>query len=223
VVANVSDRVRAPIEPDRDRLREQFFKTARRWSLGLVAGRRWRLLFGPLVLLRFGEPAPEGDGWSWPIEGGLLARARGGCLRVEWDDGELSVHVRGYRPLLPEPLYRAFQLPAHHLTTRLFLLGLRGRLPPPGKPATGEQRVLTRVIDAGVCVVAFRRLRLPVAIAFAAAYHVTGWSLGGRTPGALIAGTRVVAVDGSAATAGQAVVKLVAGDAIAGTDVISVR
>jgi hypothetical protein len=30
-------------------------------------------------------------------------------------------------------------------------------------------------------------------------------------------------VDGSAATAGQAVVKLVAGDAIAGTDVISVR
>jgi hypothetical protein len=181
------------------------------------------LALGPLTLLRFGDPQPDGHGWSWPIEGGLLAAAPGGHLRVRWDDGILAVSVEGYRPLLPEGLYRALQVPVHHLTTRLFMLGLRGRNPPPGKPATAEQRLLTHAVDATVCVILLRRRRLSTALIGAAAYHVAGWALSGRTPGALIAGTRVVATDGSAVTPGQALVKLFAGDEIAGTETVSVR
>jgi hypothetical protein len=223
VAANVTDSVRAPVEPSLDALREQFFATARRWSLGLVSGGRWRLAFGPLTLLRFGDPQPDGHGWSWPIEGGLIAAAPGGRLRVRWDDGILSVSVEGYRPLLPEALYRALQVPVHHLTTRLFMLTLRGRNPPPGKPATPEQRVLTRVIDIGACVILLRRRRLRSALLLAGAYHVAAWGLGGVTLGGLIAGTRVIAADGSALSPAQALVKLVAGDDIAGTDVVSLR
>jgi uncharacterized RDD family membrane protein YckC len=81
---------------------------------------------------------------------------------------------------------------------------------------------LTRVIDAGVCVTLLRRRRLRTALALAAAYHVAGWTFGG-TLGGLVAATRVVSVDGSGVLLGQALVKLVAGDEIAGTETVSVR
>ena len=53
---SLSDSVLAPLEPDRARLRDRFFADARRWSLGLVGGRAWRLTVGPMTVLRFGVP-----------------------------------------------------------------------------------------------------------------------------------------------------------------------
>src|SRR5213593_1787497 len=87
---SVTDSVSAPLQPPRERLRDHFFATARRWSLGLVGGRRRRLTFGPITLLRFGQPVADQAGWSWPVEGGLLAAGPGGRLRIAWSGGELT-------------------------------------------------------------------------------------------------------------------------------------
>jgi hypothetical protein len=221
VRVSVSDEVKAPLAPDRESLRDRLFTTSRRWSFGLVGGSRWRLRFGPLTLLRFGEPEPDGAGWSWPIEGGLLTGAPGGRLRIGWENGALSAKVEDYRPLLPQPFYRLLQVPVHHLTTRLFLLGLRGRAPAPATPATAEQRLVARLVDLGICALLCRNRRLPAAALLAGSYHAAAWTLGGRTLGDLIAGVRVVSFDGSPVSAAQALTRLLCGDEIAGTEVVA--
>jgi uncharacterized RDD family membrane protein YckC len=214
----VSDSVKAPMEPSRAALRDRFFADARHWSLGLVAGARWRLNLGPLTLLRFGDPKPEPGGWSWPITGGLLARAPGGTLTIGWSEGMLSARIDGYRPLLPSPVYRLVQVPFHHLTTRLFLLRLRGS-PPPGRPAPLERRALATALDSAACLL-LGRFQARRALAVAALYHVGFWSLLGQTPGEMAAGIRLLALDGSKPTPAQAAVRLLAGNAIAATAMV---
>jgi hypothetical protein len=215
----VTDSVMAPQEPDPPALRDRFFGDAQRWSLGLVRGRRWRLSVGPLDLLSFGEPQARPAGWSWPIEGGLLARAPGGTLTIEWSAGRLSASVDGYQPLLPDFVYRLLQLPFHHLTTRLFLLRLRGAKPAPGRPPAPGRRLLATAVDIGTCLlVGGGRPRR--ALLLAAAYHVGFWSLLGQTPGELAAGIRLTALDGSRPTPGQAAVRLLAGDSLAATAMV---
>jgi RDD family len=215
----VTDSVLAPQQPDRPALRDRFFADAGRWSLGLVRGRRWRLSIGPVDVLRFGEPQARPAGWSWPIEGGLLARAPGGTLTIEWSAGRLSAHVDGYRPLLPDFIYRLFQLPFHHLTTRLFLLRLRGVSPPPGRPPARKRRLLATALDIGSCL-ALSRGRPRRALLVTAAYHVAFWGLLGQTPGELAAGIRLAALDGSKPTPAQAAVRLLAGDSLAATAMV---
>jgi uncharacterized RDD family membrane protein YckC len=76
-----------------------------------------------------------------------------------------------------------------------------------------------------------RRRKLHVLLGVAAAYHVACWSISGRTLGGVVVRERVVAVDGSTPSLGQAVIRLLASpiawalqrpvhDEVAGTDVI---
>jgi hypothetical protein len=218
----VSDSVVAPLQPERAVLRDRFFSDARRWSLGVVSGGRWRLSLGPVTLLRFAEPQAAPNGWSWPIVGGLLARAPGGSLTIDWSEGRLSAQVDGYRPLLPAPLYRLLQVPFHHLTTRLFLLRLRGQSPPPGRAAAPERRALATALDVAACL-ALSRFRLRRALLIGALYHVGFWSAFGQTPGEAAAGIRLLALDGSPVTPAQAVVRLLAGDSIAATAMVEAQ
>jgi hypothetical protein len=143
----------------------------------------------------------------------------------------------GYRPMLPRTIYALTQVPIHHLLTRLHLLRARGRKPLPGPPAERPRRVAAATIDAGVCIsiaaiIGRRRPRLPVLLGIAAGYHVACWSLSGVTLGGAVLRQRVVAVDGSKLTIGQALVRLAllplaavrmtsVHDEIAGTDVIT--
>jgi hypothetical protein len=207
-------RVRAPVRPPADRLRDAYFTGVRRLTFGLVRGERWRLRLGPLTILAFGEPTFDGAAWTWPITGGLLARRPGGVLRYGWRDGELVGVVDGYLPRLPAPIYATVQALAHELVTRRFLLDLRGRVPPPGAPAGPARRLLTTALDLAVCagVTAALRPRRPLLAfgALAAAYHVSCWTLTGRTAGALMTGQRVVSVDGGPVAPWQALVRLAA-------------
>jgi uncharacterized RDD family membrane protein YckC len=77
-----------------------------------------------------------------------------------------------------------------------------------------------------------RRRRLPVVIGLAAGYHLACWTLSGVTLGGVVMKQRVVSVDGSKLTVGQALVRLALlplaavrrrdiHDEIAGTEVIS--
>jgi len=206
--------VGAPIRPPPERLRDRFFADVWKLTLGLVRGERWRLRLGPVTLLDFGEPAFDGSGWTWPIAGGALVRRPGGSLRCCWRDGTLAAVVDGYRPALPPPLYLLAQVPAHRVVTRRFLLGLRGRTPPPGVPAGPAQRLMTAALDlalcAGVAAALRPRRRLAAFAAVAAAYHLVCWTAAGRTAGGLLTGQRVVAVDGSALAPWQALVRLAA-------------
>lgn len=205
-------RVRAPVEADRDRLRDAFFADTRRLTFGTIRGERWRLRLGPLTLMAFGDPAFDGEAWTWPITGGLLTRRPGGILRYGWRDGQLVGEVDGYLPRLPAFLYRLTQVPAHRLLTRRFLLGLRGRTPAPGPPAGPAQRLLTATLDLALCgavaAAVSRRRRLRTFAAVAAGYHLACWSAGGRTLAGLVTGQRLVSVDGSAVAPWQAVVRL---------------
>src|SRR2546421_1836756 len=148
---HTEDRVASPIEPESDRLRDSFFKAIRALTMGLVHGEPWRISLGPLTLHEFGEPESTPDGWSWRIGRGLLGARAGGTLSYEWRDGQLTATVDGYWPALPRPIYRATQLPLHHLVTRLFLLQLRGRVPPPGIPGGPAQRLAAAALDLVVC------------------------------------------------------------------------
>ena len=76
------------------------------------------------------------------------------------------------------------------------------------------------------------RRRLPVLIGFAAGYHLACWTISGVTLGGAVMRQRVVSVDGSKLTIGQALVRLAllpvaaarmrnVHDEIAGTEVIS--
>lgn len=210
----LEDRVRAPLRPPPDRLRDAYFDRIRGLTLGAVRGERWRLRLGPLTLLAFDEPAFDGACWAWPIAGGVLARTPGGVLRFGWRDGLLAGAVDGYRPSLPRPLYRLAQAPVHRAVTRQFLLLLRGRTPAPGVPAGPAQRLVAAAVDVALCAAvaaAVRpRRRLLAFGLLAAGYHVACWSIAGRTVGGLLAGQRLVSVDGSRVTPGQALVRLAA-------------
>jgi uncharacterized RDD family membrane protein YckC len=128
------------------------------------------------------------------------------------------------------------QLPIHHVVLRLYLLSERGRLPTPGVPAPPTRRAAAAAIDAGVCVaaalVAGKGRRLPALVGITAGYHIACWTISGRTIGGALTRQRVVAVDGSRVSIGQAVIRLLAlpfavarvralHDEIAGTEVIS--
>jgi hypothetical protein len=181
-------------------------------TLGLVRMRGTSLWVGPIELLRFGAPKIGRKRVDWPIEGGWAARAPGGVFTVQSADGRLVANLEGYRPRVPIPIYAVTQLPIHHLFTRLHLLRVRGRRPEPGVPAGPAKRLAAGAIDvalcAGVAALSGRRRRLIALLGIAAGYHIACWTLGGRTIGGMVMGLRVVAVDGSTPSAGQALVRL---------------
>ncbi len=217
-------------------LRDGFLRDIAALMLGLGRARANSIYLGPLELLRFGRATVAPTRVDWPIEGGLVVRAPGGHFRIEALRGRLVASVHGYQPRLPLPLYALTQLPIHHLLTRLHLLRVRGRQPAPGVPAEPTRRIAAAAIDLSLCAAlaaaSGRRLRLPALVGIAACYHVACWSLSGRTAGGVLMGQRVVAVDGSRPSPGQAVVRLAAlplsalrlraiHDEIAGTEVVS--
>ena len=228
------DRVAAPLAPDDRRLRDGFFEEMTRLFGGVIRGERWLLRVGPATLFRFGEPRALDGGWSWPITGGLLVARPAGALALSWHDGQLVSTLDGYQPRLPRPLYRLTQLPLHPLVTRLVLLRLRGRSPPPGVPAEPARRAAAAGIDLAVCAalaLPARRRRMRTFAVIAVAYHVGCWATTGRTLGASLLGQRLVAVDGSPPSGVQAVVRLLTlplsvwrlraiHDELAGTEVI---
>jgi hypothetical protein len=193
-------------------MRDSFFDTLAGLTFGLVRGQRWRVRAGPLTLHEFGEPSPIRGGWCWPIRGGLLTSRAGGYLSFQWRSGHLLSIVDGYWPSLPRPLYNATQLLLHHLITRLFLLQLRGRVPPPGIPGGPAQRLAAATLDLALCsalTLALPRRRRPLAwLAVVAGYHVAAWSIAGQTLGGKALGLRVVAIDGGRVTPVQAVLRL---------------
>jgi len=217
-------------------LREQFASDVSALTFGLVRMRGTSMVLGPLEILRFGRPKVTRSGVSWPVEGGLAARTGGGKWSITASGGRLVASLEGYRPRIPVPLYRLTQLPIHHLVMRLHLLRARGRVPSPGVPAAPTRRIAAGTIDAGLCaavaLTAGKGRRFAAFAGIAIGYHVACWSSSGRTVGGVIAGQRVVSVDGSRVSIGQALVRLVAlpvaalrlravHDEIAGTEVIS--
>ena len=195
-------------------LRDAYLEDIRRLTLGLVQAKGGSLHIGPLELLRFGRPKVTRDAVEWSIEGGIAARRAGGSFRIESVQGRLVASVRGYRPLLPLPLYAVTQYPVHRLITRLFLLRVRGREPAPGVPASQDRRLSAAAVDLAFCAtlagLTGRRRKLHVLLGVAAAYHVACWSISGRTLGGLVMRERVVAVDGSQPSIGQSIVRLFA-------------
>jgi hypothetical protein len=172
------------------------------------------MVLGPLEIIRFGPAKTTRSSVDFPIEGGLLVGDRGGRLRIEAVKGRLTASVQEYRPRLPRPLYLVTQLPFHHLVLRLHLLRVRGRLPSPGVPVAPTRRLAAAAIDIGlfalVAVLAGRRRRLGALATIAAGYHVACWTISGRTVGGIVARQRVVSVDGSRVSTGQALVRLLA-------------
>ena len=216
-------------------LRDAFPRDIQRLTLGLVRHRDGSLWFGPLELIRFGPPSVSDGAVRWPIEGGLLALAPGGTLTLRSESGALTSVVEGYRPTLPLPIYAVTQVPFHHLVTRLFLLRLRGRRYPPAMPSDPLRRVAAGAIDLTICAAAAslapRRAKLPIFVGLAAGYHIAAWAAGGRTVGAIVMRQRVIAVDGSRVTVGQALVRFAllplallraraVHDEVAGTEVV---
>ncbi|HYR53882.1 MAG TPA: RDD family protein [Methylomirabilota bacterium] len=195
-------------------LRESFYLDIPRLTLGLVSQRGSSLFLGPLEIFSFGRAKTTRSSVELPIEGGLLVGNRGGRLRIQAGKGRLTASVEGYRPRLPRPLYALTQLPFHHTVMRLHLLWQRGRQPAPGVPVPPIRRATAAAIDLGlfavVALAAGRRRRLAALAVIAAGYHIFCWSISGRTVGGMITGQRVVSVDGSRVSPGQALVRLVA-------------
>jgi hypothetical protein len=217
-------------------LRERFYLDIPGLTLGLVSRRGSSLFLGPLEVIRFGPAKTTRSSVELPIEGGLVVGDRGGRLRIEGRKGRLTASVEGYRPRLPRPLYVLTQLPFHHTVMRLHLLWQRGRQPAPGVPAPPTRRAAAAAIDLGlfaaVALVAGRRRRMAAIAVIAAGYHIACWSISGRTLGGMITGQRVVSVDGSRVSPGQALIRLLTlpmaalrlravHDEIAGTEVIA--
>jgi len=197
-----------------ERLHDTFLASMPSLTLGLVRARRSSLWLGPIELLRFGFPHVTETAVEWPIEGGWVVGKPGGSLRVEAEPDRLVVSVSGYRPALPMPLYEMTQLPVHHLLVRLYMLRIRGRVPPARSVATASDRYRAAAIDLGFCaaltVLTGRRHRMRRFAGIALGYHVACWSMSGRTLGGLAMNQRVVAVDGSRLSTAQAVLRLAA-------------
>lgn len=230
------DSVASPRRVTGRQLRESFFADMTSLTLGLMQRRGSSLYVGPLAIIRFGPAKTTRAGVELPIEAGLAVGAPGGRLRIEAGKGRLTASVEDYRPRLPLPLYVLTQLPFHHTLMRLHLLRERGRLPAPGVPAAPAGRFAAGAIDACLCaaaaLLAGKGRRTRALVLFAAGYHVACWSTSGRTVGGLILRQRVVAVDGSRPSAGQAAIRLLtlplaalrmraAHDEIAGTEVVT--
>ncbi|HEY0830663.1 MAG TPA: RDD family protein [Candidatus Dormibacteraeota bacterium] len=193
------------------RLRDSYADSVRRLTLGVIQLKDDAVRMGPLELVRFGRPEVTRSAVDWPIEGGLLARGPGGRWRLEASGGQVQASLTGYRPALPRPLYALAHLQVHQLFTRLFLLRVRGRQPAPGNVAAPSDRARAAAVDAALCftlagLAGRRRVRRTLAISIA--YHVTCWSLSGRTLGGLVMRQRVVAVDGSRLTPTQSLLRL---------------
>ena len=229
VVAS-DDRVASPAPPNSARIRDRFTRDISRLTLGLVRGRRDGFYLGPAPLITLGPPASAGGtGVRWPITGGFLARRPGGEVGFVWDEGQLRGYVRGYAPSLPRWLYSVTQRLVHREITRLYLLRTRGREPLPGPPAPSDRRLGAVALDLALCwVVSGGRWRRFAGVA--AGYHLAAWTLAGRTVGGALLDERLVSVDGSAVTIGQALARLVLvpfgrarQDGVAGTAVIDER
>lgn len=217
-------------------LRDAFFADMRALTLGLVQPRGSSLFVGPLEILRFGPAKTTRTSVELPIEGGLAVGAPGGVLLIAAARGVLTARVEGYRPWLPLSVYALTQLQLHHLILRLHLLRERGRLPSAGVPAPTANRFAAAVIDTGLCgavaLVVGRKRRLAAFAGIAAGYHVACWSTSGRTVGGLLTRQRVVSVDGSRVSIGQALIRLLTlplaalrvravHDELAGTEVVA--
>lgn len=232
---SIEESVAMPRAVTGEELRGAFLEDIQRLTLGMVQVRGSSLYFGPLELLRFGSPTVTRTAVEWLIEGGITTRMPGGSWRIESAGGRLIASVEGYRPSLPLPLYAVTQLPIHHLITRLHLMRVRGREPVPGIAATSQDRMRAGAVDIAFCAtlagVIGKRRRIRMLVGIAVAYHVTCWSISGRTLGGLVMRQRVVAVDGSKPSIGQSVVRLFVlpiawvrrrpvHDEVAGTDVV---
>jgi hypothetical protein len=192
------------------RLRDAYMAAMPAMTLGLIRFHRGSLHVGPVELLRFGEPTVTRNAVDWPIEGGLLARGRGGNWRIRASGRRVEATVSGYTPSLPRALYALSQMHVHLLFTRLFLMRLRGRETPPGDQAPSRDRVAAATVDAALCftLARFAGRRTPRRLlAIAAIYHVACWTVSGRTLGAAVMHERVVALDGSPLLPQQAMLR----------------
>ena len=203
---------------------------------GLIRMEGASLRAGRFELVRFARPRIFKSRVDWRIEGGLLVGSPGGRFSLHATGSRLFASLEGYHPRLPAALYWLTQLPAHHLLLRLFLLRVRGRTPSVGVPAEPSMRLASAAIDLTLCTVLVmtlaRRRRLRAWIGITSGYHLASWSVAGRTIGGAVTRQRVVAIDGSRPTVGQAVLRLLAlplallrmravHDEIAGTDVVA--
>lgn len=191
-------------------LRDSYLDAVHTLTFGLVGVRGNSIVLGPVDLLRFGSPKVGRNAVGWPIEGGLLAGRPGGQLRVEAKAGRVEATVTGYAPVLPRLLYSLTQLHVHQLFTRLYLLRLHGREPAPGIPAAPRDRLRAASVDIAFCLTLaglFGRRRVRRTLAIAAVYHVTCWSIWGRTLGGMVTRQSVVAVDGSRLTPTQSLLR----------------
>jgi hypothetical protein len=225
--------VRGPAPTDIGRRADDYWRFLERLLLGLVRYRDGAIRALGLPLIRTG-PAELRDGaWVWRITGGLLTRRPGGEIGFGVRDGMLIGFLRGYRPLIPSPVYELTQKPVHQLITRLFLLHERGRRNPPGVPAEPLRRVAAGVLDAALLLAAAKAAGRARAAALGAAYLAASWSVTGQTVGDRLAGVRIVSSDGSRVTIGQALLRLAAlplactgrarHDELAGTDAVRDR
>ncbi|MGI8563892.1 MAG: RDD family protein [Candidatus Dormibacter sp.] len=193
-----------------------YLPAMQRLTCGLVRARGDCLRLGPLALLSFDSASRLASGWQRVIRGGLLARQPGGTLSVGWQDGRLVGEVAGYSPWLPRRLYELTQLPLHHALMRLYLLGLRGRVPPPGLPAGPAQRLAAASLDLALCgaITALAapptRRFMPLLACVTSVYHIGFWCLAASTPGGRALGQRVVGLDGRRPSLLQAVLRLTA-------------
>jgi hypothetical protein len=218
------------------RLRDTFLAEMPAITLGLVRARSESLWLGPIELIRFGRPKITDAAVEWPIVGGLMVGSPGGRWRIGDSGGRLVASLHGYRPLLPRPIYAWTQLPIHHLTTRLYLLRVRGRKHGPGVPARTSERRQAALVDVAVCATIARlfggQRRVQIFLGIAVGYHVACWSTSGQTLGGLVTRQRVVSVDGSRLTTTQSLARLAAlplswilrrpvHDEFAGTEVIA--
>ena len=158
------DRVDLVAPPPRQTLRDRFFEDLTRLTLGLVQVRGGGQYVGPLELIHLGEPhwepEPRGGGrWVHPVDGGLLVRRPVGTISVGWEFGELIVEVEDFEPALPPLIYDFTQRPFHRFIARLSLLGMRGRMPPPGNPSDPLTRLAGGAIDVAICAVLARLFR----------------------------------------------------------------
>lgn len=223
--------VRGPAPEDlRDR-RDDYWRFLERLLLGAVRYRDGTIYGLGLPLIRTGPAEFRSEGWVWPIRGGLLVARPGGEIGFGVEDGHLVGFLRGYRPLLPAPLYRFTQRPVHQLITRLFLLHERGRREPPGVPAAPAARLAAGAFDAGLVFAATRLLGRRAGTLLGAGYLVAAWASSGQTLGQRLLGIRAVSTDGSGITPAQAILRLAllpatalrlraVHDEVAGTEVV---